>query len=86
MDVVANAFLATFSAAIDHQVEVVLHETVRTHLPGCFLASLGESFQEIVSIHVIREDVFPSVAATHEVVNGPWILDTQFARRSDELR
>jgi hypothetical protein len=49
------------------------------NLPGGFGASFGEGFQEAAPIQVVGEKGFAAIAAVHDVVNGPGVLDAKFA-------
>lgn len=40
--------------------------------------------QESLPIHVVLEDVRPPVASVHDVVDGPWVLDSNLARHGPE--
>ena len=38
------------------------------HLPPCFLAPLSQSFEKVLPINVVEENVLPPVSPTHDVV------------------
>jgi hypothetical protein len=40
------------------------------------LAGLRQGFQEILSVHVVQE-IFSPIPATHHVINGSWVLNSQ---------
>ena len=52
------------------------------NLPPGLLTSLGQRLEEIVTVHLVPEDVFPAVAPAHHRVDGPGILDSRFSRHS----
>ena len=64
---------------LDNQVKMILHEDVGMNLPTCLATSLGQRGDEALAIRVVVEDRLAPVAAIHDVVNRPRILDSQFA-------
>ena len=50
------------------------------HLPVCLLTRLGQRLEEILPVHIIQKNVLPPVATAHDVVIGPRIFNTDFAR------
>ena len=48
-------------------------------LPLVLPASLRERLDEIISIHLLQEDVVALVATADQVLNGAGILDSHFA-------
>ena len=62
----------------DHQMVVVAHEAIRVDLPISFLPRLGESFDKIEPIHVVKKNVLPTVSTAHDMVHprgiGPTIV------------
>jgi len=49
------------------------------HLPAGLFASLAQSFQESVAVLVVSENRLAAIAAIHDVVHCPGILDAQLA-------
>ena len=71
---------------VEHQMKMIVHETIRMDLPGGFGASLGERSDEAAAVQVVLEDGFGAVAAVHDVVEGAGIFDAQFAGHAGRLR
>jgi hypothetical protein len=65
---------------LQHQVIVVTHQAKGMYLPTSLLAGLGQGFEEVVPVNVIQKDVLTPVSATHDMVDGIWILNAQLAR------
>jgi hypothetical protein len=65
-------------------MKMIAHEAIRMDLKAGFLAGLRQSLEEILSIHIVQENVLAAISATHEVVDGPLILHSHFARHSSE--
>jgi hypothetical protein len=42
--------------------------------------SLGEGPDEVVQVHIVEENVIALVATAHQVIHGPGILHSHFAR------
>jgi hypothetical protein len=51
------------------------------HLPTRLDASLGQSFEQVVPVDVIDEDVLLAVAAVHDVVDRARLLREAFGVR-----
>jgi hypothetical protein len=64
----------------NHQMEVIGHEAISVNLKTSLLARFCQSLEEILPIHIIEEDLVPSVTTAHYVVNGTGILNSEFAR------
>jgi hypothetical protein len=56
---------------------VVAHQTAGVNLPARFSARLGQSFDEILPVHIIKENVLASIAATHHMTDRPRIFNPQ---------
>jgi hypothetical protein len=41
------------------------------------LPIFGQRFKEILSVQVSQENLFAPVPATHHVINGSWVLNSQ---------
>jgi hypothetical protein len=57
-----------------HEMKMVWHWAIGMNLPASFRPSFGQSSQEIVSVNVRQKDVFATIPAAHQVVNGAWKL------------
>ena len=66
-------------------MKVIAHQTIRMNLELGFDTRLGEGLQEILAIHVIKEDVTPAIASAHYVVDGSWVLDSNLARHGHSI-
>jgi hypothetical protein len=55
---------------------MVGHEAIGVNLKTCLLAGLSQSFEEILPIHIVQENLVPTVATAHDVVKGTWVLDS----------
>jgi len=66
-------------------VKVVSHEAIRVHLPPGFLAPLGQSFEKVLPINVINENVLPPIPSVHDVVNCARIFDSHRARHARKV-
>src|ERR1044071_9301611 len=60
-----------------HQVVVIAHEAIRVNLPTGLLTSFGQRLEEVVSIHVIQENILTPIASTHHMVHRPRVLNAQ---------
>ena len=65
---------------LHHQVEVIVHQTKRMHVPVGFNATLTQRFQETLPILVILENRFPLVTAIHDMINRTRIFQSNLAR------
>ena len=63
-------------------MEMVAHQAVGMDSPTGLLTGFGQRLEEIVTIHLVQEDVFPAVAPAHHMVDGPGILNSDFARHA----
>ena len=59
---------------------VIGHQTIRMNLPIRFLARLRQRLDEVLPVHVIKENPLPPVTSAHDVIHRPRILDAQLAR------
>jgi hypothetical protein len=66
-------------------MKMVGHQAKTVNLPSCFLASFFQSGKENSSIVIIAKDRFPVVAAIHDVVNCPRILDAHLPSHTPGL-
>jgi len=56
------------------------HQAVGVNLPICFLARFGQRLDEILTVHVIQENILPPVAPAHHMIHGSGIFYASFAR------
>jgi len=49
------------------------------------LAGFSEGLEEVLTIHIIKVNVFLAVSPAHDVVDGPGIFDSELARQSRSL-
>lgn len=70
---------------LDNQVQVVRHQAAGMDLPAGLGAGLARGVDEALAVLVVFEDGFAAVAAIHDVVKGPRVLDAQLARHDDRL-
>src|SRR5439155_7992323 len=61
------------------KVEMVFHEARSMHLPACLLARLSQSFQKVLPIHIIDENLLASIISAHDMVNRAGIFNAQLA-------
>src|ERR1035437_8420646 len=69
---------------LDDQMKMIAHEAIRVDLKAGFLAGFRQGLEEILSIHIVQENVLAAISAAHDVVDGPLILDSHFARHGPE--
>jgi hypothetical protein len=69
----------------DHQMKVIAHQAKGMDLKTCLLAGLRQGLEEILTIHIVVENVFAPIPTAHDVVHGSRILDAQLARHEDRL-
>jgi hypothetical protein len=69
---------------LDYQMKMIAHEAIRMNLKAGFLTRLRQGFQEILTIHIVQENVLAAISAAHEVVDGPLILHSHFTRHNSE--
>ncbi|HTL57437.1 MAG TPA: hypothetical protein VL361_17260, partial [Candidatus Limnocylindrales bacterium] len=50
-------------------------EAIGMDLPPGLLASLSQSFEEVLSIHIVEIDVLTTIPAAHDVIHRTGILD-----------
>ena len=55
------------------------------HLPPGFLAPLSQSFEKILPINVVGENVLPPVSSIHDVVNCALVLNSHRARHASKV-
>src|SRR5213593_1331032 len=58
----------------DHQMKMIAHQTVGMHLPIGLGAGFSERFQKSLTVAIVAEDWFAAVAAVHQMINCPRIL------------
>jgi hypothetical protein len=61
---------------------VVAHQTKGMHLPVGLLACLSQGLDEVVPVHVVKEDVLTLVSTAHHVIHRSWILESELARHA----
>ena len=59
------------------EMKMVSHQAPGVELPGRLLTGFAEGAQKSAAVEVIEEDGFAAVAAAHEVVGGPWRLNSE---------
>src|SRR2546423_1510492 len=64
----------------DDQVKMVAHQTIRMHLPLGLFAGFSQGGQKAAAVEVVLENVFTTIAAIHEMVDGSRIFNPQLAR------
>ena len=62
-----------------NQVIVVAHQAIRMDLPIGLLTCLRERLDEILPVHVIQIDRFPTVASAHHVVHGAGVFNAELS-------
>ena len=60
-------------------MKMVTHEAIGVDLPFGFGTGFAERFEEQFAVLVAEKNVLAMVAAVHDVVNGAFVLDTQFS-------
>ncbi len=65
---------------LDHQVEMVAHQTIRMDLPLGLAACLPQCGQEPLAVFIVEENVLALVSAVEDVVHCSGVLDAQLAR------
>jgi hypothetical protein len=68
-----------------HQMTMVAAQAIAVHLPIGLLTNLGQCFQKTSSILVIDKDVLPAVTAIHQMIDRPFIFQTQLAWHAPTL-
>jgi hypothetical protein len=61
---------------LDHQVEVVGHQTVGVDLKTGFLTRLRQGLEKILAVGLVPKDRLPAVPSAEDVVDGPFIFDS----------
>ena len=69
----------------DHEMKMILQETIGMHLPVRLGTSLGERGEKAFVIEVVAEDGLAMVATIHDVINRAGIFDAQLARHGNPL-
>jgi hypothetical protein len=69
----------------DDEMKMISHQAPRMNLPVGFGAGFGEGGQKTLSVRSVMENGFAPVSAIHDVVNGPGILNPQFAAHAVRL-
>jgi hypothetical protein len=64
-------------------MEMVPHQTPGVNLPVGFPTRLPQGFQKKQLVLVVQKDGFAAITAIHRVVNGPGILNSEFARHPE---
>src|SRR5712671_7139278 len=66
--------------SFDHEVKMIAHQTIGMHLPASLFARFSQGREKAVAVVVILEDVFATIAAIDEVIDGSRIFDSELAR------
>src|SRR5665213_3130291 len=59
----------------DHQMKMIFHQTKGVNLESGFLASLGQSLDEIMTIPIIPEDGSPAIPPAEHMIDRAGILN-----------
>jgi hypothetical protein len=66
-------------------MKVIAHQAVSVNLKFRLQASFRQGLQEILPVHIVQEDSFSSIPATHHVIDGSRIFESQLARHGARL-
>ena len=61
--------------SFENQMKMIAHEPIGMHLENRILTVFRRGFWKILAIHIIVENVLPTIPTTHDVVAGTWIFD-----------
>ena len=64
-------------------MEMVPHQTPGVNLPVGFPTRVPQGFHKKQLVLVVQKDGFAAITAIHRVVNGPGILNFEFARHPE---
>ena len=67
---------------LKHQMKMVGHQAIGLDFKTRLLAGFGQGLNEILPVHAVQKHRLTSVAAAHDLVNGPRLLDSHFAWHS----
>lgn len=56
------------------------HQAIGVNFKASLLTGLGKRLVKTLPIDVVQEDILAPVSAAQDMVNGPGILDSHFAR------
>jgi hypothetical protein len=70
---------------LDHQMEMIAHQTVGMHLPAGLLAGSTQGLEKALSIQIIPKNLLPPIAPAHQMINSPLVLNAQLARHRHVL-
>jgi hypothetical protein len=59
---------------------MVFHQTKGVNFEAGFLASLGQGFDEIMTISIVNEDGFPTISPVQDMIDRAGILDAYLTR------
>jgi hypothetical protein len=62
-----------------YQMVMIAHQAISMHLPAGFLAGFRQSFNEILPVHVVQEDILPPIAPAHDVIQRARILHSKLS-------
>jgi hypothetical protein len=65
---------------------VVFHQAVGVDGKTRFLARLGQCLQEVLTIDIIQKNGFLAIPAAQDVINGPFLFDSELSRHERTLR
>src|SRR5437016_5345793 len=68
-----------------HQMKMIAHQTVGVHLPPGLLASCAQGLEKISPIPIIAKDLFTPIAPTHQMIDRPFVLNSQLPRHRQVL-
>jgi hypothetical protein len=66
-------------------MKMIGHEDIGMDLPTRLAARFAQRQDEALAIRIVQENRLTTVAAVHDVVNRPRILDSQLARHEGRV-
>jgi hypothetical protein len=64
---------------LDDSVKVVGHEAIGMDLKAGFFAGFGKGLEEIVTVHILEENILATIASAHDVIDRAGKLHSIFA-------
>src|SRR5262245_18041746 len=68
------------------QMKMIAHQTIGVYLPPGLLTGSTQHLEETLTIHVIPKNLLPSIASAHQVIDSPFVLNSQLASHRQSLR
>jgi hypothetical protein len=66
-------------------MKMIVHQTVGVHLPASLLAGSTQGHKKALSIQIVPKNLLTPIASAQQMINCPFILNSQLARHRQLL-